>query len=99
MSFETGDIVCVRSTNAGVFVGAFQSRTGGEVVLTDARRIWYWDGAATLSELSQRGPSKPKNCKFPAAVPEVLVLGVCEILPVSAEAAAVIFAVPPWSEH
>lgn len=40
----------VRSRDAGVFVGTIESRDGAEVTMTDARRIWYWDGAASLSE-------------------------------------------------
>ena len=99
MTIETGDIVCVRSRDAGVFVGMLAGRSGDEVALLDARRIWYWDGAASLSELSQLGPSRPENCKFPAAVPEALILGVCEVLPVSEVAAEAIAAVPPWSGH
>jgi hypothetical protein len=49
----------VRTYSAGVFAGELVSRKGQEVVLKDARRIWYWAGAATLSELAMRGTSKP----------------------------------------
>lgn len=87
----------VRTVNAGVFAGVLASRSGDEAVVRDARRMWYWDGAASLSELSQLGVSKPHSCKFPAAVPEVLLLGVVEIIPMSAEAVASIVAVPVWS--
>jgi hypothetical protein len=87
----------VRSRDAGVFAGTIESRDGSEVTLTDARRIWYWDGAATLSELAMKGTSKPKTCKFPAPVDRVVLLGVCEILDMSDEAWASISAVPVWS--
>ena len=97
MSINTGDRVIVRSMNAGVFAGTLAARDGDEVTVTDARRLWYWSGAASLSELSVRGVSRSKECKFPAVVPEVVVLGVCEILPLSPEADASIAAVPEWS--
>ena len=43
--------VIVRTYSAGCFAGRLKSRRGQDVVLTEARRLWYWAGAATLSEL------------------------------------------------
>ena len=92
------EVVMVRSANAGVFFGNLVSRQGDEVTLTNARRCWYWKGASTLSELATRGPAKPKECKFPAATEgEHLVLGVCEVLPVTARALEALDAVPVWT--
>ena len=54
----------VRTYSAGVFFGEIVSRKGKEVVMKNARRIWYWDGAATLSQLAQSGTSTPQNCKY-----------------------------------
>ena len=68
-----GKTCIVRTYSAGVFLGTVAERNGKEAVLTNARRIWYWDGAASLSQLAMDGTSKPKNCKFPAPVPEVLL--------------------------
>jgi hypothetical protein len=86
----------VRTQNAGVFAGTVRSRDGGEITLTDARRIWYWAGAASLSQLALEGTSRPKECKFPAPVTEVMLLGVIEIIPISDSAAASIAKVPAW---
>ena len=72
--------VIVRTQSAGVFAGTLESRKGKEVVLSNARRLWYWDGAASLSEIATRGVSKPQNCKFPAAVPSVTLTEAIEIL-------------------
>jgi|SRR5579884_974284 len=88
--------VIVRSKSAGVFAGFLKSRNGNEVVLTNARRLWRWYGAASLSQLSVEGVSDPNNCKFPVAVPEVTLLEVIEILPVSEKARASIDAVKVW---
>ena len=90
--------VIVRSTNAGVFYGELVSRDGDTVTLRNARRTWYWSGAATLSELATKGPGKPDQCKFPApTVGEHVVLGVCEIIPTTEEARTAIEAVPVWT--
>lgn len=88
--------VLVRTESAGVFAGYLASREGSEVVLRYARRIWYWEGAASLSQLSVDGVSKPNECKFPCEVQEVLLLGVIEILPVTEKAKLSIQGVPVW---
>jgi hypothetical protein len=90
--------VIVRTYSAGVFAGVLKSRKGREVVLTNARRIYYWAGAATLSQLSVEGTSKPDECKFPCAVSEVTLLEAIEILPLSAKAKASLDAVKVWAE-
>ena len=89
--------VIVRTYSAGVFAGELESRNGREVVLLNARRLWYWSGAASLSELAVRGTSKPSECKFPVAVPCVELIEVIEILDVTAEARANIEGVPVWT--
>ena len=89
--------VIVRTYSAGVFAGEIESKNGKEVVLTNARRLWYWSGAASLSQMAVAGTSKPEDCKFPVAVPRVELLQAIEILDVSAEAKASIDAVPVWS--
>ena len=90
--------VLIRSADSGVHVGYMESKVGGEVTLVNSRRIYYWDGAATLSQLSQDGVSKPDNCKFPAAIPQITVLGVCEIIPVTEAAWESISNVKEWKQ-
>lgn len=89
--------VIVRTYSAGVFAGTLVSRKGQEVVLKDARRLWYWDGAASLSELAMRGPSKPHNCKFPMEVTRVELTQAIEILDVTDQARKSIAEVPVWT--
>lgn len=89
--------VIVRTYSAGVFAGVIKSRKGKEVVLTNARRLYYWSGAASLSQLSVDGTSNPQNCKFPVAVPEVILTEVIEILPLSSKAKESIDSVKIWS--
>jgi hypothetical protein len=97
MAKKTLKYVIVRTYSAGVFAGELESRTGREVVLLKARRIWYWDGAASLSELAQRGTSRPQKCKFPCAVDRVELLEAVEILDVTPVARKTIEEVPVWS--
>lgn len=93
---QNGDYIICRTYTAGVFAGTLKSRNGKEVVLSNARRLWFWSGAASLSQLSQKGVKRPKQCKFPAEVPEVLLTEAIELLPVSEEAKTSIAGVPVW---
>lgn len=86
----------LRTERAGVFAGTIKERNGSEVTMTDARRLWYWDGAASLSQLAVEGTSKPRNCKFTVVVPEITVLGAIEIIPCTEEAEASIKGVKEW---
>ena len=88
--------VIVRTYSAGVFAGYLKSRNGKEVVLHDARRIWYWKGAATLSQLASEGTKNPSECKFPCAVEEVVLTEAIEILYCTSMAKASIDGVPIW---
>jgi len=88
--------VIVRTYSAGVFAGYLKSRTGQEVVLLKARRLWQWFGAASLSQLAMEGTKEPESCKFPCEVAIVELLQAIEILDVSAEAERSIKGVPLW---
>ena len=88
----------VRTARAGVFAGIVQSRKGGEVVMLNARRLWYWAGAASLSQLATTGTSNPSACKFPCPVARVELLEAIEILDVTPAARKSIESVPVWAE-
>lgn len=86
----------VRTDSAGVFAGYIQERNGKEATLRNARRIWYWDGAASLSQLATDGTSKPENCKFPCEVDTVILTEVIEIIPITEKAKNSIDKVEVW---
>ena len=90
--------VIVRTYSAGVFAGTLVSRDGKEVQLSDARRLWYWSGAASLSQLAVDGTKEPTQCKFPVAVPSVTLTEAIEILDVTPKAEISIKAVPVWEQ-
>ena len=98
---ETQTTMCddyhiVRTYSAGVFAGEIESRKGQEVTMKNARRLWYWDGAASLSQLAMEGVSKPENCKFPCEVLEVTLTQVVEVLPCTTKAQKSIKGVAIW---
>lgn len=90
--------VIVRTYSAGVFAGELESRKGQEVVMRNARRLWYWDGAASLSQLAMEGTKKPENCKFPCEVDRVELLQAIEILDVTDVAKKSIKGVKVWQQ-
>ena len=93
---DKGSYVIVRTYTAGVFAGVLERRDGKEVELSDARRLWYWAGAASLSQLAATGTTRPKDCKFPAPVARIIVTEAIEIDFCSTEAEKSIREVPEW---
>lgn len=92
------DYKIVRTEIAGVFCGKIEKRLSEtSIVLNDARRIWYWSGAASLSQLAMEGVKCPEECKFPISVTRVELTGVCEILDMTYEAKKSIDSVKIWS--
>ena len=88
----------IRGDRSGVFAGYVKERKDNEVTIINARRLWYWDGAASISQLAVDGVSKPQNCKFPKEVSELLVLDVIEIIPCTEKAQKSISKVGEWSQ-
>jgi hypothetical protein len=97
MANKKGQYVIARTYSAGVFAGILKSRKGQEVILSNARRLWYWSGAASLSQLAVDGVNNPGSCKFPVEVKEVELLQVIEILPCTEKARKSIAEVKVWS--
>lgn len=79
-----------------MFFAEVETIDGQTAQLRDARRIWYWDGAASLSQLAQEGVKRPQNCKFTVTVPMMTVTGVLEVIPCTDEAIESINGVPVW---
>jgi len=90
------DKFIVRAVRAGVFYGEIKERNGNEITMTNVRRLWYWDGAASISQLAVNGVSKPRNCKFTVTVNEMTILEVVEIIPCTEDAIKSIDGVAVW---
>ena len=91
-----GKKVIIRAYGAGVFYGSLSEVDGDTVELKSARRLWYWDGAASLSQLAAEGVKAPQNCKFTVTVDSIVILKVLEIIPATEEAQQSIESVKVW---
>ena len=88
--------VIVRTEKAGVFFCEIKERNGQEAVITNARRLWYWKGAASLSQLATDGVKYPKECKFTVTVAQMVIFGIIEIIPCTQQAIESIQNVEVW---
>lgn len=88
--------VIVRGDRSGVFYGTIVAKNGQEVELKNCRRLWYWNGAASISQLARDGVKNPEECKFTVSVDEMLILDVIEITACTEEATEVIEGVKEW---
>jgi hypothetical protein len=87
-----GRYVIVRGRDSGVHAGELVSVKNKTVVLRNARRIWYWSGAASLSELAVYGASK-----FGARVDRQEILeDACELIHCHAAGRRMIERQPEW---
>ncbi len=55
-------------------------RDGREICLTNCRRIWFWDGAASISQLAIEGSKLPENCMFTVYVKEIIIIDAVEVI-------------------
>ncbi len=92
----------VRAEGAGVFAGYVESITdtlsGRVAIMQKARRLWYWSGAASLSQLAIDGTCKPNDCKFPCEVNRVEISKVIEVLDCTEKAQKSIQGVKLWEQ-
>ena len=88
--------VIVRGDRSGVFFGNLKERNGQEVTLTDCRRLWYWSGAASISQIAAEGVKNPGECKFTMSVSEIIILDAIEIIPCTNGAIKNINSVKVW---
>ena len=90
----------IRSYGAGVFVGYVKEKkaelNGVNVTLLKSKRIYYWDGACSLTQLAMEGVKKPENCKITEAIDEQFIADVVEILPLYKNASKNIDEVKVW---
>ena len=91
-----GKYVICRTYSAGVFMGKLTKMKKKCATLENARRLWKWSGAASLSQLSVDGVKNPEDCKFPCSVEKVLLTEVIEIIPVTDRAKKSIDGVKVW---
>jgi hypothetical protein len=89
--------VIVRGDRSGVYYGTLEAKDGHNARLTNARKIWYWAGAATINQLAVDGTSKKDNCKFTVYVPSVEISDEIETILCTEKAIESIESVKPWT--
>jgi len=94
--------VVIRADRAGVFYGTLAEieplGDKYQVELTDCRRIWYWSGAASLTQLAMEGVKRPVECKFTMKQKSIVVNGVIEVHECTKEAIDSIENVAVWKK-
>lgn len=91
-----GKKVIIRGDRSGVFFGILAEKDGPEVKLTNCRRLWYWSGAASLSQLAVDGVANPSGCKFTVTVESIVILDAIEIIPCTDKAIKSIESTREW---
>ena len=80
-------------------MGQIKELNGSVIIITNARRLWYWSGAASLSQLAIEGTKRPNDCKFAMTITDedgVYLPQVIEVLPCTQEAVSNIQSVKEW---
>jgi hypothetical protein len=92
----------VRSYGAGVFCGYVKEQkadvNGVNVILIKSRRIHYWSGACSLSQVAIDGSKDIENCRIALVVPEMFVANVIEIIPMTEKAKNIIQGAKEWKK-
>ena len=92
--------VLIRSRDAGVHFGILEKEeftpSGKVVTLSKTRRVYYWDGAASLSQMALEGVAKPDNCKISVILESNEIVNVIETLPLTKKAFDNLYGVKIW---
>jgi hypothetical protein len=80
MQMEIGQYVIVRARDAGVHAGEYVSHSGREVVLNNARRLWYWRAVKSISLNGVAEFGLGDGSKIGPVVKELIILDACEII-------------------
>ena len=86
-SFVIGQEVIIRTYSAGVWFGRLKEKSGNEVILTEARRMWRWwaKKSISLSGVALYG-IKQEDSRIAGAIDSVWLQAI-EIIPISGTAA------------
>ena len=77
----TGQTVILRCNASGVFLADLADKQGQQVFARNAYRIFCWEGAFTLSEVSQTGISAGSRVSQP--MPQIEISDCIEVIPVT----------------
>lgn len=94
--------VVIRSYGAGVFFGYLKEQkaelNGVNVVLLKAKRIHYWEGACSLTQIAMEGTKSPQSCRITEPIERQFIANVIEILPLTEKASKNLDEVKIWKK-
>lgn len=93
-----GKKVIIRGDRSGVFFGTLEEVKKNKAKLTNCRRLWYWDGANSISQLALDGTAKPYNCRFTVSVESIVIMDCIEIIPCTDKSIESIEGVSVWKQ-
>jgi len=93
-----GKVCMFRTYSAGVHFGELVEKDGQECLVKDARRVYYWTHACSLSQLAMEGSKDLKNCKIAMMVNEIILDQVIEIIPIPDDASKHLYGAAEWKK-
>jgi len=96
MENQIGKKVIVRADKAGVFFGTLTKKEGNEVQLSNARKLYYWSGAAAVEQIAVDGVANTGSCKFTVVNDEITVNNYIQILTCTEKAITNLENVKEW---
>ena len=88
----------VRCDRAGVFFGEIKSKTTESIIMTNVRKVFYWDGSCAVEELALNGTTKPESCKLTVVIPEMELDKPIQIIPCTEKATKILNTIQIWKK-
>ena len=89
----------VRTYSAGVHIGYvkdFAEKNPQQATLINSRRLHYWDGACSLSQVAMDGVND--SSRIAIEIPEIILTDIVEIIPCSEKAAEFFKVAKVWKK-
>ena len=90
--------VIVRGNRSGVFFGTLESKNGQEVTLSNVRKIWKWEGASAVEQISTDGVANKEDSKFTVMVESMELTDAIQIIPCTEKAISNLESVKEWKK-
>lgn len=98
VSHLIGEKVIIRTYSAGVHFGELVAKNGQEVHIKNTKRVYYWDGACSLSQLSKEGSKSAANCKISVMIDENILDQCIEVIKMTEYAYINLNGIPEWKK-
>ena len=93
-----GKVCMFRTYSAGVHFGTLAAKNGQECLVKNARRVWYWKNACSLSQLAIEATANLSDSQIAVEVPEIVLDQVIEVIPMTEAAISHLKGAPVWKK-